>query len=612
MPKDVLSVRGLTDSREQILNRISFCINKGGVYGIVGEEETTQCLVDILAGLKKPLFGDIEVDGERVKINNIKGACDKGIGIIFSGNQLMPNLTVGENVFFSSMGFTIGRSRSHTSVEAMVKSLELDINVYTKVSKLKEEEKFLVDLLRVLYRKPKIVIIMKMRGLTSKTLNILRRIVAQQSRIKISFLFLSSRIDEILSIVDNVATIHHGELSKFISIEEVKQKPSDLVKLIIGREVKDIQLPPNEDEIEIYKTIIKINELITTEHELSEIFNFLAERLIKITHGHYCNIVIVDEKSRSIHKGASYNLLAYEVEQEIVRRVIESGKTLYRENGSGTYNSIQNLDSNQISTITIYVPIKLKTQVIGVIQLGFDEPRRLKHELLKILSTFCYQAAMAVENSRLVSKSTLIMEAHHRIKNNLQSIVSLLLLESGSKKNKELDTIIEATVSRIKAMATVHELLSHRDNVSGMVNLHELIVFLLDNMPEQPRERGIHIRLDLKNYYIQYSKATSCILAINELVVNCIKHAFPPDYNGREKVIKISMQESKDGMAVKISDNGVGFKKDIVKLQSTSLGMKIIDSLIRKDMRGQFDIENIVDEKGVSGTVATILLDKQY
>ncbi len=611
MQKSVLCIRELTDSGDKILNNISFCIDKGGVCGIVCEEETTQRFGDILAGRRRPVLGEIEIDGKQVRINSIKQARKKGIGIIFPGNQLMPNLSVGENIFFSSMNFFISRSRMHASVERMIRNLNLDIDVNSKVSDLKEEEKFLVDLLQVLYRKPKIVVIMKMRGLTSKSQNILKRIVIQQSRRSISFLFFSSRIDEILSVVDRVATIHHGELSKFISIDDVKKKPSDLVRLILGQDAVDIQLSPDEYEIEIYNTIIKINELITTEHALSEIFNFLAERLVKITSGNYCGIVIADEKSKSIHKEGSYNLTEHELDQESVRQVIESGKILYKASQNSEYNYIEDLDSVITSAISISVPIKIKTQVIGVIQLGFDKPRILKNELLKILATFCYQAAMAVENSRLVSKSTLIMEAHHRIKNNLQSIVSLLLLESGNKKNKELDTIIEATVSRIKAMAAVHELLSHRDNSSGMVNLYELIMFLIDNMPEL-KERGIKIELNLKNYYIQYSKATSCILAINELVVNCLKHAFPGDYTMSEKIISINMQESKDGMEVMISDNGIGIGEDIDRLQQTGLGMQIIRSLIEKDIKGHFYINNIDGDRGSAGTAAKILLDKQY
>ena len=83
------------------------------------------------------------------------------------------------------------------------------------------------------------------------------------------------------------------------------------------------------------------------------------------------------------------------------------------------------------------------------------------------LEAFIHEAAMALENSMFMSKTNLIREAHHRIKNNLQSIISLLVLESSNNENSEIDAILETTVSRIKAIAAVHELLSYRDNVSG-------------------------------------------------------------------------------------------------------------------------------------------------
>ena len=83
---------------------------------------------------------------------------------------------------------------------------------------LKDEEKFIVALVKVLYQQPKIVVIMNMHSLTNTVFNMVRRIVNQYSRKGTSFFFLSNRVDEILSIVEKVATVGKGETSKFISI----------------------------------------------------------------------------------------------------------------------------------------------------------------------------------------------------------------------------------------------------------------------------------------------------------------------------------------------------------------------------------------------------------
>jgi len=608
MKQSILKIEGLTDTKEQIINKISFELFEGDICGIVAQDETAKCLVDILTGQHRTYEGKIIIKGKNETIHSIKNARIKGIGIIFPENQLITHLSISENIVFGSLEKFINRKKILSQVSDFIKSLELNIDINASINDLKEEEKFIVDFLRVLYLNPKIIIVMKLHGLTAKTLNILRRIVNQCARKNIGFLFFSSRVDEILSIVDKVATIYNSKLSDFMRFDDIKKNPSSLVNLIIGNKV---DLQKNSNELEMIETILKINELIATKHELSGVFNFIAERLAKIVNAQYCHIAFSDDQLQSIREEGYYKLIPHDLNQTIATKVIKSGQIFFN-NGSMGYDSLPDLKDLNSEVRSLLIPIKVKKRILGVIQIAFKHSQLIGNEFQKILETFINQISMVLENSRLMSETNLIREAHHRIKNNLQSIVSLLILESCNTKNKVANNILEETVSRIKALAAVHEMLSYRDNLSGMVNLRDLIVFLVENMPEDPEKHGIKINIEIKNFFIQYSKATSLILVINELLVNSIKHAYPTNFKLRDKTIKVILSEKSNGSELKIIDNGVGLKKDIDIIKMQSLGMKIVDSLVRKDLDGKFNIENAYDIQGnVIGTVVTILLKNQ-
>lgn len=611
MTNFVLRLRNVFNNNGAYLENLNLNISEGEIYGIICEEETSCFLTDILTGQKKLTSGEIEISNKLEQIRSIRNAQNKGIGMTYSGNQLMLNLSVGENIFYSSMKSIISRSRLLKNVKALIDELKLEIDIYAKAGELKAKERFYVDLLRALFLNPKIVIISQLKGFAIDTLNTIRKVLIQLARKNISFLIFSNRVDEMLFIVDKIAIIKDGKLSDFMLVDDIKKNQAELARLLIGRVDESICNSPNSYETEIFQLIIKINELIAAQRQLSEIFDFLAERIVKITGCSYCHIGIFDEQSDSIYEEGKYELVKHKFEYELVREVALHGNLVYRDQLE-RLNTVILSDGLGFSAVSICAPIKLQTRIIGTIQIGFNKSQFVNKELLSILEAFCYQVSTAVESSRLAIKSTLIMEAHHRIKNNLQSIISLLLIEKGNDGKKDIDSIIEKTVSRIKAMAAVDELLSKRDNVSGMINLRELINFLVYNIIEVPKESCIKIELNLMDYYIRYSKATSIILAINELIMNCIKHAFPPEYAAKSKQICIDMREKAHGIEIIISDNGVGIDQDIEGIFLKSLGLRLINSLVTMDLGAQFQIHNLVENNSTKGFEAVILIDKQY
>jgi PAS domain S-box-containing protein len=178
----------------------------------------------------------------------------------------------------------------------------------------------------------------------------------------------------------------------------------------------------------------------------------------------------------------------------------------------------------------------------------------------------------------LKEKEVLLKEIHHRVKNNLQVISSLLNLQATQIKDKETAQVFRDSQSRVKAMSLVHERLYQssdlaRIDFAGYVQ--DVTTHLLRSY--QTGQRGIRLRVDVDPVSFNIDTAIPCALIINELVSNALKYAFP---NGRDGEIRIRMNQiNGDNLSLVISDNGVGFPTKFSWEQTDSLGLQLVRSL---------------------------------
>lgn len=180
----------------------------------------------------------------------------------------------------------------------------------------------------------------------------------------------------------------------------------------------------------------------------------------------------------------------------------------------------------------------------------------------------------------LHEKEILLKEMHHRVKNNMQVISSLLRLQAKTVEEKKLKDILEESQNRIRAMALVHEKLYRSPSLSKIDfgdYLSLLVRELFSTLSFSERER-ITLQLDLDPVDLDVSKAIPCGLLINELLSNCLKHAFPDDRSG---IIKVSLkQTAKTSVLLAVSDNGVGLPDHTQMSQVNTLGLQIVKTLV--------------------------------
>jgi len=193
------------------------------------------------------------------------------------------------------------------------------------------------------------------------------------------------------------------------------------------------------------------------------------------------------------------------------------------------------------------------------------------------------QAVLAVRDrearmtASLTEKEILLKEIHHRVKNNLQLVVSLLTLKSNGLGVR--DDAFNDSIDRIRVMATIHELLyesadfAHIDLSEYVTTIVEWILSSYAYGPDAPR-----LRLDLASLELDIDAAVPCGLIINELFTNAIKYAFGP--GAENPTISVSTAISPDGMVrLVVSDNGRGIPDSLDPLTVQTLGMQLIVSL---------------------------------
>ena len=193
------------------------------------------------------------------------------------------------------------------------------------------------------------------------------------------------------------------------------------------------------------------------------------------------------------------------------------------------------------------------------------------------------------KEKELLIKSAVIQEIHHRVKNNLQTIASLLRLQSRRTKSQEVKAALQESVNRISSISVVHEFLSQQDaefiDVAEVTkNILELVI---QNMLEP--DFDLQTRFNGQTVILPSEQASSLALVINELIQNSIEHGFT---GRREGLIGVEIATLPNAYKIEIYDNGIGMPLDFNPQTSNSLGLQIVRTLIESDVGGSFELYN--------------------
>ncbi|WP_435625501.1 sensor histidine kinase [Flagellimonas sp.] len=185
-----------------------------------------------------------------------------------------------------------------------------------------------------------------------------------------------------------------------------------------------------------------------------------------------------------------------------------------------------------------------------------------------------------IENS-LIEKDSLLKEIHHRVKNNLQMVSSLLSLQTKNTRSKSAIEALEEGKSRVKAMALIHQKLYQNDDLS-VIEMQGYIESLINSVQSVYKKGGhnISITIDAEGTELDIDRAIPFGLILNELVSNSFKYAFPDsDENGK---IYIHLRKNGEQGYFEYTDNGVGLPEDADERTNSSMGIRLMNRLVNQ------------------------------
>jgi two-component sensor histidine kinase/putative methionine-R-sulfoxide reductase with GAF domain len=247
--------------------------------------------------------------------------------------------------------------------------------------------------------------------------------------------------------------------------------------------------------------------------------------------------------------------------------VLEDGNIAWPEGRAGIHN--------------VRLPLRWKRRQIGELVCDRDTP--FTDEERALLVSIAHHAAVALEHGRAVMRGVLAQEIHHRVKNNLQTVASLLRLQARAT-DTDPRKALEDSVHRILAIAAVHEVLTEQRE--EVVELRELLE-RLRAMLVQGLAGGKEVQADLESVSIAGNRATALALVFSELLQNALEHG--------GNSVQIELAQRNGEVVLSIADNGSG-----IEAEATGTGLSIVQALVRDELQGRL---NLTSEEGTKAEV---------
>ncbi|MFH0893982.1 MAG: histidine kinase dimerization/phosphoacceptor domain -containing protein [Bacteroidota bacterium] len=260
----------------------------------------------------------------------------------------------------------------------------------------------------------------------------------------------------------------------------------------------------------------------------------------------------------------------------------------------GIYGAVQNITPQKLAEEKI---LRFNQELESLIKERTSELEKTNHILEIEISE--RKKAEELIKLQLREKEILLKEIHHRVKNNMQSIVSILNLQMTITKNEQLNEILKDSQSRINTMSLIHEKLYQTKNFSNIdfadyINNLFRYLFLSFSAPEQ----NVKFDIDAESFQMEIDTSISLGLIANELVSNAFKYAFKGKTSSSIKVIL--KKHDNDNLLFSITDNGVGLPANFNFRQSKSLGLQLV-CLLTEQLQGTIDVTS--SDKGTAYTI---------
>lgn len=202
----------------------------------------------------------------------------------------------------------------------------------------------------------------------------------------------------------------------------------------------------------------------------------------------------------------------------------------------------------------------------------------------RVIAVLTERTELYRKEKELMIKTSVIKEIHHRVKNNLQTIASLLRMQMRRTDSEEAKNVLKESLNRILSISLVHEILSHHDEET--IDISDVAQKLLELLTHSMVSADCHVDIQFsgKSMFLPSDAATSLALVLNELITNAIIHGFEGLHEG---TLSVSVQQDGGECLLRIQDNGVGMSHMPSQPgKRKHLGLAIVRTLVEKDLKG--------------------------
>lgn len=419
------------------------------------------------------------------------------------------------------------------------------------------------------------------------------------------FKFVPELQEDMFQSILSVPLQYRGEVIGVINVRTVKAHNysqtqvrllESIASQIAGAVENSRQYRKMERRASQLSTLSEVSKTITSDLYLEEILQLIVAATAKTMSFKICTLMLLDEdKKELVTKATQSSIKEYnrktniKLGESIAGRAMAEGRTItvYDLKKSTEYISPDLARREGLSSLAA-IPLLVKNKKIGVLNCYTERPHHFTDEEISLLTALGNHAAIAIEHAKLMVKSAIIQEMHHRVKNNLQQIASLLRLQMHYAGERTVEQVLSESLNRILAIASVHELLSREDlDIISVKKVAESIIAATAQSVVSPSK---HIKMSIEgpDILLPSSQATSVALILNELTQNAVEHGFGDGYDVGE--IHVKLAEETNLIRLTVSNNGARIRPGFDFRKSDSLGLQIVESLVRDDLQGRFTL----------------------
>ena len=359
-------------------------------------------------------------------------------------------------------------------------------------------------------------------------------------------------------------------------------------------------------------TVAEVSKTITSNLYLEEILQLAVAATAQTMNFKIVALLLVDEeRNELVLKATQSQSKEYvrkpnlPIRESVAGKAIDTGRIVtvadVKKDPEYRYPEVAKREG---LTSLACVPLKVRERVIGVLNCYTEKPHEFSEDEISVLTTLGNQVAVAIENAKLMVKGALLQEMHHRVKNNLQTIASLLRLQSHYAADRSPQDVLNESINRVLAVAAVHDLLSREDlDTISVRKIADSILTATKQSFTSPDKR-IDMRVEGPDLMLSSHQANSVALVLNELVANAVEHGFE---TANEGSIAVRLRDYEgDHWRLEVRNDGDSLPPHFDPRKNHDLGLQIVDTLTRGDLQGDFTLQT---EDGV--TVAAVTFPKR-